>query len=366
MRKILAVAFTLWLINSFASAQTAKFADYDIAARFAPVFYQALGDKPRSDYITNFDFDGDWRGDNNWDNTDNKKFALNAYIYYSVSQTATHYFIHYAVFHPRDYKGGEETGRVLSEILRKGAEAVGTNDPTGLLSKATVAHENDMEGCVVVVPKSDTADRTVYLETVAHNFFPRFSTAEGRPRGVGLLKLDGEHPRLYVEPKGHGISAYDGDEDTSRSKMIEYRYTGTAEDPEKESEGSVGYALLPIKTTLWQKAVGVSVKKGPTYGATIDYAPLSIAIGLAGGKVSDRKVDPGALGSAFLGKQGGQNMARPPWGWFDLNHRSDPPGIWFFDPATVIKRDFELGKDFSTVYTTLPFWAVSATAKPKG
>ena len=38
-------------------------ADEEIAARFAPVFYQALGDKPRSDYITNFDFDGDWRAD---------------------------------------------------------------------------------------------------------------------------------------------------------------------------------------------------------------------------------------------------------------------------------------------------------------
>ncbi len=38
----------------------------EIAARFAPIFYQALGDKPRSDYITNFDFDGEWRGENNW------------------------------------------------------------------------------------------------------------------------------------------------------------------------------------------------------------------------------------------------------------------------------------------------------------
>jgi hypothetical protein len=72
--------------------------DLLIATRFAPNFYQALGDKPRSDYITNFDFDGDWRGDNNWNNSANLDFPLKAHIYYSVSETATHYFIHYGRF----------------------------------------------------------------------------------------------------------------------------------------------------------------------------------------------------------------------------------------------------------------------------
>ena len=45
--------------------------DYQIAARFAPVFHQALGATPRFDYITRFNFDGDWRGDNNWENASN-------------------------------------------------------------------------------------------------------------------------------------------------------------------------------------------------------------------------------------------------------------------------------------------------------
>jgi len=48
----------------------------DVASRFAPVFYQALGDKPRYDYITNFDFDRDWRGDNNWDHATDSRFPL--------------------------------------------------------------------------------------------------------------------------------------------------------------------------------------------------------------------------------------------------------------------------------------------------
>jgi hypothetical protein len=104
----------------------------EVAARFAPTFYQALGDKPRSDYITNFDFDGDWRGDNNWEHVDDKSFPLRAYIYYSVSETQTHFFVHYAVFHPRDYKGGERKGLILSEIIREGAKRGSDHDPTGV------------------------------------------------------------------------------------------------------------------------------------------------------------------------------------------------------------------------------------------
>src|SRR5262249_51605176 len=69
-----------------------------IAERFAPEFHQGLGDHPRFDYITNFDFDGNWRGDDNWAHADDQKFPLKAYVYYSVIETKTHYFLHYAAF----------------------------------------------------------------------------------------------------------------------------------------------------------------------------------------------------------------------------------------------------------------------------
>ncbi|MEO2195586.1 MAG: M48 family metallopeptidase, partial [bacterium] len=84
--------------------------DHDIAVRLAPTFYQALGPDPRFDYITAFDFDGDWRGDNNWVNAADEQRRLPAWVYYAVSETRTHYFVIYAAFHPRDYKGGNERG----------------------------------------------------------------------------------------------------------------------------------------------------------------------------------------------------------------------------------------------------------------
>src|SRR5262249_26400776 len=42
--------------------------DRQVAEAFAPIITQGLSDPQRFDYITNFDFDGDWRGDNNWEN----------------------------------------------------------------------------------------------------------------------------------------------------------------------------------------------------------------------------------------------------------------------------------------------------------
>ncbi|HEY0431042.1 MAG TPA: hypothetical protein VGC61_04465, partial [Pyrinomonadaceae bacterium] len=200
---------------TFSQSTAQRSADREIAARFAPVFYQALGDKPRSDYITNFDFDGDWRGDNNWEHVDDKKFPLKAYVYYSVSETATHFFIHYAVFHPRDYKGGETRGRILSELIREGVKSGTKADPTGLLEEAGVAHENDMEGCLIVVAKQGNdlgSAQVVLLETLHHNQFSRYVPGDKAPRGFGLLRSEASHALLYVEPRGHGIESYSGDE----------------------------------------------------------------------------------------------------------------------------------------------------------
>lgn len=336
--------------------------DREVAGAFAPVFYQALGDKPRSDYITNFDFDGDWRGDNNWDHADDKKFPLKAYVYYSVSETTTHFFIHYAIFHPRDYKGGESRGRILSELIREGLKSGTKHDPTGMLEEAGVAHENDLEGCLIVVAKDGNElkrARVVFVETLNHNDFSLYVPDESPPKGFGLFRLEAGHPLLYVEPKGHGVKAYSGDEEqTARKEFLVYKFKGKAEDPEKEHDGAVGYDLLPIETTLWARArsgVGANL----AYGSTHNYGQIAINVVGSNGSVVSRKITVGKIGSAFFGDTGGRNMARPPWAWFDNSAREQPLGLWFFDPATIVKRDFRAGDSFRTAYIRLPFWARS-------
>jgi hypothetical protein len=340
--------------------------DSQIAARFAPVFYQALGENARSDYITNFNFDGDWRGDNNWAHADDKNLTLKAFVYYSVVETVTHYFLHYAVFHPRDYKGGERKGAVLSELIREGAKRGRRFDPTGLAEEAALAHENDMEGCLVVVRKNGAGimdARVVFVETLHHNNFSRYYAGEA-PGGNDSVKLEDQHPELYIEPKGHGIEAFVGDaKQTAKKTFLRYSFTGTAESAEKGGtcrdlettpcRESVGYGLLPISTTLWPKAKTVP---NATYGETCDYGQVALSL-LIGKRTSERKFRIAKVGCAFVGKVGGLNMARPPWGWFDKDERNRPLGHWFFDPASTVKKDFGLDATFSTTYLRLPFWA---------
>jgi len=353
--------------SAFSTTQKSVVNDAAIAARFAPVFYQALGDKPRNDYITNFDFDGDWRGDNNWNNAGNKDFPLKAYVYYSLAETSTHFFIHYAVFHPRDYKGGEKKGALLSQLIREGAKHGGKYDPTGLADEATLAHENDMEGALVVVKRNgnDLAEaQVVFAETLHHNKFTRYQTGDPQ-EGLATVKLEGQRPVFYIEPKGHGIEAFTGDQkQTSKKDFLRYVFDARADDPAKKDSvcrnletvscsKSLSYDLVSL-ATLWSKAKGEANK---TYGVTVDYGEVALSISLNGTTTTEKKFKLGTTGCAFLGTVGGINMARPPWGWFDRDERDQPLGLWFFNPAATIKRDFKLETDFSTSYVRLPFWA---------
>ncbi len=333
----------------------ARPSEREVASLFAPIFYQGLGNKPRCDFITNFDFDGDWRGDNNWEHAEDKRFPQRAYIYYAVSETETHYFINYAVFHPQDYKGGR-LGALLSKAIGAGVKAGGKYDPTGLSADATIAHENDMEGCLVVVEKNGEdlrQSRVVYVETLAHNKFIKYTVGDSTVKNYARISLEGQRPRLYVEPKGHGIEAYRADEKQSLiNHVLVYTFNDLADDPEaKPTSSQISYQLLPISTTLWSRA---SKGKNETYGAERDYGTVTLNVVQKRGDIKSQKFIIGKIGSAFRGLVRATNVARPPWSWLDVRESSHTRGGWFFDPADTIKRHFLAGKNFSTAYISQP------------
>jgi hypothetical protein len=342
--------------------------DHDIAIRLAPTLYQALGPSPRFDYITRFDFDDDWRGDNNWTNAADERLPLAAHVYYAVSETRTHLFAIYAAFHPRDYKGGNERGALLSEVIRDGARRVGDFDPTGLAQDAVLAHENDLEG-VLVVAEKDGADprdaRVVRVETLAHNVFLKYTPTGDGPRGVEPVSVRGQSAELFIEPKGHGIEAYRGDADqraAAENGFVIYRYDGRAEEPGlgrltvgPARRESVGYELVSLYDTLWARAQGGA---NQTFGDGFEFAPVSVRSRLASGDDGAVEVEPGVLGASLNGRVGGRNMARPPWGWFDNSERDRPLGEWFLDPAATIARHFDPSEPFSRVYVHHPYLGI--------
>jgi hypothetical protein len=275
-----------------------------------------------------------------------------------VSETQTHYFIHYAVFHPRDYKGGAKKGVLFSELIKEGVKITNKgSEPTGILAEAGVAHENDMEGALVVVDKKSAPsddDTVAFVETLAHNNFNAYAPPGAENSAFKTFKTEGQNVLLFIEPKGHGIEAYSGSEEQKRGDTLIYKFAGKAGDPTKPKDGRVDYELVPIATTLWTKAK--SPKPNVTFGALKDFGSVSIDI-LQNGKTVAKKIVVGSLGVVFDGDFGGKDMARPPWAWFDNDRRGEQLGLWFFDPAKVVKRDFKLPDSFSTAYLRLPFWA---------
>ncbi|MFN0125005.1 MAG: hypothetical protein ACKV2V_31255 [Blastocatellia bacterium] len=328
-----------------------------IAERFAPVIYQGLGDTPRMDYITRFDFDGDWRGDNNWNNAGNKSYTLDAWVYYSLVETETHYLIHYAFFHPRDYKGGLATSTIVGALLNEGLRRAGKDPSGGLADDVALSHENDLEGCLVAVEKNSAGQLTVrYVETLAHNKYLKYVPAGSRAGAGETIELRDQRPVLFVEPRGHGVSKYIGDKQQLKKSVrgvMTYSFSGEAQNPETATAKNTGYDLVSIYDTLWKQA---TAKENETYGETADFGAYAVqARKGAATEAGNLETAIGPLGAAFRGTVGFKNKARPPWGWFDQAEQNRPAGEFFLDPAGLLARHFRPGPEFSLVYVFHPY-----------
>lgn len=118
-----------------------------LAEHWAPTVYQDVNESYlyRADIPTRFDYDGDWLGANNWENLENYPQIPSAY--FSVRETLTHYFIEYDFYYPRD------DGPIALE-----------------------RHENDLEGCILVIRKDSSTYGSLHLmETQAHNHWYQYS-----------------------------------------------------------------------------------------------------------------------------------------------------------------------------------------------
>lgn len=288
-----------------------------LAEHYAPVVFQ----ETRSavlDAIGRFDFDGDWRGDNNWRNAYLHDHP--GYVYYSVIESTRHYFITYAFYHARDY-----TGRPYEGFAPK------------------TEHENDMEGCTVTIEKDGSEfGQPILLETLAHDVFFKYDNRAARRVSAGAMRLDGamtfvdERPAVYIEAEGHGVKVASAAmvADSGQFPGMVYRYTGQASVPRNNRDGFVTYDLVSIEDTLWARRFDV----GSTFCCADSYL-------MPGGR-------PEAFGSAFNGPIGGC-AAKPPWGWDQANDAVGK-GDWFRDPLRTYATQLSIA-GFSGTYVHNPY-----------
>jgi len=333
---------TLWLASSSGSLLAAEKSEHRaLAEYYAPVVYQ----ESRSailDYITRFDYDGDWNGSNNWRNA--YRYELRANVYYGVVESTNHVFITYAFYHPRDY-----SARPLEGIAPK------------------TEHENDMEGCMLVIEKDKTAwGRPILLETLAHDHFYRYDNPKYRrvKKGKNALPLDGsivflkevdethhQQPAIFIEAEGHGVKAATEqvrNQDFKHPGII-YRFAGRgAEIPRNNIDPDVSYDLISIEDTLWAKRSEI--------GTTSLYC-CGDSYSLPGGQTM-------LIGSAFNGPIGGC-AAKPPWGWDQANDGPIEQGDLFRDPVKAVAAQVQI-EGWGGTYVHNPYLTAetNVAAKP--
>ncbi len=306
-----------------------------LVEHYAPFLAQETWFQPKADYPTRFDYDGDWRGDNNWASLETG--TSQAYVHYAVMETATHWFLIYNIYHPRDYSDKCVAG---------------------------TCHENDNEGLILTIAKSGGQfGRLQTMETLAHNNVYSF-VADNRIRNH-VHNIDGKiefyqnsHPVVFVESGGHGVFGtasgharyrFSKDEFTAGTG-ITLVYKGVAERPKHANDRLVGYDLLPIYSQWWLKTNRNGGWNQPTFDDYFTYSPL-------GGRPPAIFA---SIGGAFLGRAYGRNKAKPFWGWHD--NRTKKKGIlavgqWGLDPAYAVSQDlrFPAGEPFSLDYVFNPY-----------
>jgi len=286
----------------------------NLAEYWAPYIAQETWWQPKADIPARFDYDGDWNGDNNWDNLEIG--SSQAYVYYAAVETKTHWFLHYNFFHPRDYSDNCIAG---------------------------TCHENDNEGIILTVRKNGGEFGILELmETLAHNNVYSYANDNRLRKGVHDIDAkidfyDGHHPMVFLEAGGHGALAAAANGSTYSASRKEFTsgtgvtllYTGRAERPKHANDRNVGYDLISIEETWWARAKQTGADR--LFDAPFDYQPFGNRPG-AGLKY---------MGS-FLGRKQSANKAKPFWGWHDERTRRGKvlnTGQWALDPAYSVTKN---------------------------
>jgi hypothetical protein len=310
--------------------------DLELARRHAPWLYHELHPRGgRQDLPAPVDFDGNLDGDDNWESF--PRCELVPTVGYAHLETATHHFLTYHVFHPRDWEPFELPGLHLT-------------------------HEGDGENLQVVVEKA--SGRVVLLFTQAH-YRGQVYAPQGRPGAnaaepLWLVDEDGRsdergaHAAVFVESKGHGIYGL-GDRHARvvlDDSGVRFERAGLVLRPARPGE-PVAEPALDARTPVPYQLESTTAKLWPGVRSGALVGPgrlLDVDTRLDdehGGFVLP-KFHRGGRFSGPFGPSRGISPFAVDFGW-----ESGTLGALFFDPA---RRYAEvLGVDWSREYVDFPF-----------
>ena len=290
-----------------------------LAQQHAPDIYQdtdALA--TRADFFTRANFDGNWDGLDNWQHL--LTASQPAYVYWDAASTATHHFLKYYLFYPRDW-GDVGPLDVADYCVTDGGGA-----------SNFLCHENDMEGFAVAVNR--TTGQVEYMVNRRHGFPPDTCREED---GLGLPV------NVTVQRMGHAVYCRHAlvTRPFPGGDGVVYRFGDTSEVPDSHTDGEVLYDLIHVDEL--RTLVG-------TLDGALAYTPNLLN---------------------FRGDDWGANKASTPWAigfWWLVPARASQTGAnydgdLYADPARLFASLFpEAG--IATDYTFNPNLSAAAAYEP--
>ncbi len=303
----------------------------EVAARWAPSIYQETHD-PR-DFITSYDFDGDWDLSNNAAHV--AEAPLPAVVYYTVAETATHWLITYLPYHPVDAKS-----------------------PSG--------HDHDSEHISLVVRKDGALGRAEAMETRFHHVLYQYAVPTSGIRDAaddidGPIHFDvDERPMVNSQRVGHGLCG--GYAPPARfwdwlaltclhhklpqidHQGVVYRFRGRANVPRSLDDRDVGYALVELGDSLWPRAQAAA--PNAVFATLFDFRGARCSLFHC----------PQKIGGLLLGAPGHSSTHAT---WAESSGRGvEERGEAFFDPAYTFSKRLRIPAPFSLDYLFNPYLGV--------
>jgi hypothetical protein len=342
-----------------------------LAGKYAPLLYQATNtESPQYDYLTRFDFDGDWVAENNVISVKNAS-KFEASLYYSVTETKSHFFITYSFFYP--YRFAEEEDDRFGNDVSGGLVVVRKIDEAPLAVETYFKKDNDERSFSFVTEESGlvTAGKT-FTDFHFDGLYPA-ATLFPDGRYVGYLSSRKHESCLWLDENNGFLDGCILNAGVKNSmQKIEYVFKDGMVDALSKEGGkypqakqSVGYGLVHLLDSWWVRRTDVG--QAQMWASEYTYEPHNSTI------YQNRPDLSHPVPSVFVDPEETDN-GRPPWAWkynpqngttfYDMAR-----GVWFLDPAVHFKQrhdqsnlwsdfDTEAGTGWSLEYCFNPYFSL--------
>jgi len=320
----------------------------ELARAYAPLLHQDAGDTKR-DMPVAIDFDGDNMPSNNLDNISQ---AAEPTVYYHVSETETHYFVHYILYYPsfKATSGATEQEHAVNGILVVVARDGSRLGHLEVFETYSVGYSPGQIDSWI--PNCGGGDTQAFCPSAYSGTGAVIDTFHD-VAAANYADADERRVKVYIRPYDHEVCAWSWENDgagycghlseqffESTNAILSAADAGATPSVDFETAHTGTYALVHIAEPWWVLRDSVGPGTETFYANTTLYEPPSTAIGA---DLAQRL--PTTLNTE---DSTGNNGLFSPWGFATASGFGLEAGAWFVDPARAVSTRMNTSDPFES------------------